>query len=320
MAPIFTVMGATGAQGGSVIEAALKSGLYQLRGVTRNIESEKAKALVNRGVEVIAADLDDEGSLVKAFEGSAVIYGVTNFLETFSADGPDAAIVVEGQQGRNLATAASKTKTLQHYIWSTLPDAKKISKGKHVVPHFEAKAVVDEFIKADAELYSKTTFLRVGYYAQNLMYPVLGPNLLNSTGKYIQLGPVPPSLPISSVGDISTNVGVFTSAILAQPSLTKGKYVLASMEETTLGKMLEMWSNATGKPSVYLQVVDAQAYDSLWPTWGREMELMLKYWDDVDSKVAWGGDENLTKFDLGLKDEDFVGVQEAFKKLDWSHL
>lgn len=68
MAPIFTVMGATGAQGGSVIEAALKSGLYQLRGVTRNIESEKAKALVNRGVEVVAADLDDEGSLVKAFE------------------------------------------------------------------------------------------------------------------------------------------------------------------------------------------------------------------------------------------------------------
>lgn len=105
---------------------------------------------------------------------------MTNFLETFSADGPYAAIVVEGQQGRNLATAASKTKTLQHYIWSTLPDAKKISKGKHVVPHFEAKAVVDEFIKEDAELYSKTTFLRVGYYAQNLMYPVLGPNLLVS--------------------------------------------------------------------------------------------------------------------------------------------
>ncbi|KAH7381039.1 hypothetical protein BKA64DRAFT_713595 [Cadophora sp. MPI-SDFR-AT-0126] len=182
-------------------------------------------------------------------------------------------IAVEGKQGRNLATAASKTKTLQHYIWSTLPDSKRISKGKHEVPHFEAKALVDEFIK-------------------------------NSTGKYVQLGIVRSTLPIFSIGDISTNVGVFTSAVVAQPALTKGRYVLASMEETTVGKMLEMWSIAT----VY------------GPLGDEELEHMFKYWEKFEAKVAWGGDENLSKSDLGLKDEDFVGVQEAFKKIDWSRL
>ncbi len=68
MAPIFTVVGATGAQGGSVINSALKSGLYHVRAITRSTDSEKAQALTARGVEVVAANLDDEDSLIKAFE------------------------------------------------------------------------------------------------------------------------------------------------------------------------------------------------------------------------------------------------------------
>jgi uncharacterized protein YbjT (DUF2867 family) len=70
MSPILTVVGATGVQGGSVVQSVLKSGKYKVRAVTRNTDSEKAKALASQGVEVVTADLNDEESLVKAFHVS----------------------------------------------------------------------------------------------------------------------------------------------------------------------------------------------------------------------------------------------------------
>jgi uncharacterized protein YbjT (DUF2867 family) len=68
MTAILTVVGATGSQGSSVIDSALKAGTYKVRAITRNVESKSAKALTARGVEVVAANLDDEDSLVKAFQ------------------------------------------------------------------------------------------------------------------------------------------------------------------------------------------------------------------------------------------------------------
>ena len=67
MSGIFTVLGATGAQGSAVVNQALKDGKYKVRAITRNTSSDKAKALQARGVEVVSADLDSEESLVKAF-------------------------------------------------------------------------------------------------------------------------------------------------------------------------------------------------------------------------------------------------------------
>lgn len=65
---LITVIGATGIQGGSVIAAALKSGDWKIRGVTRNVNSDTSKALASKGVEMVTADWNDESTLVKAFE------------------------------------------------------------------------------------------------------------------------------------------------------------------------------------------------------------------------------------------------------------
>jgi hypothetical protein len=88
---------------------------------------------------------------------------------------------VEVQQGKNLANAAAKTSTLKHYIWSTLPNGSKISNGKYVVPHFDAKNKIDEYIKSKADLYAKTTFLWITFYAQNYVFPMFTPNLVVSS-------------------------------------------------------------------------------------------------------------------------------------------
>ena len=72
MSQILTIVGATGAQGSSVLNHALKDGKYRIRAITRNVNSEKARALTSRGVEVVAADVNNEDSLVKAFEVRAI--------------------------------------------------------------------------------------------------------------------------------------------------------------------------------------------------------------------------------------------------------
>lgn len=68
MTKIIAVTGATGAQGGGVVNVLLKTPGWKVRAITRNPTGDKAKALAARGVEVVQGNLDDEDSLVKAFE------------------------------------------------------------------------------------------------------------------------------------------------------------------------------------------------------------------------------------------------------------
>ena len=82
MSKILTVFGATGNQGGSVINTILNhpklSAEYKLRAVTRDPSKPSGKALAEKGVEVVKADLLDKQSVIKVVEGSHAVFGVTN--------------------------------------------------------------------------------------------------------------------------------------------------------------------------------------------------------------------------------------------------
>lgn len=67
---LVVVTGATGKQGGSVVDALLKNPAYSVRAVTRNPNSDASRALAARGVEVVAGELDNYDSLLKAFQVS----------------------------------------------------------------------------------------------------------------------------------------------------------------------------------------------------------------------------------------------------------
>jgi hypothetical protein len=255
-------------------------------------------------------------TLLTTSQGSTAIYAVTDFFEPFASGGPSHAMKVEVQQGINLANAALATPTLEHYIWSTLPNSSKLTNGKYLVPHFEGKNKVDEYIKRKTDLYRKTTFLWIAFYAANYVFPVFTPNLLKTAGQYVQLAATGPDVPIKSIGDVTKNIGFFTSAILAKPELTKGRFVLADVEDTTYGEMLKTWSKATGKPSVFVQV-SLEDYDKVWPNWGQELGVMMKAWEELGDK-SWSGEDYLTKKELLIDGEKFVGIEETFKSLDWS--
>ena len=70
---IIAVTGATGAQGGGLVRAILADKEFAVRAITRKPDGDKAKELAKLGAEVVAADLDDEASLRKAFAGVVLI-------------------------------------------------------------------------------------------------------------------------------------------------------------------------------------------------------------------------------------------------------
>jgi uncharacterized protein YbjT (DUF2867 family) len=62
------VVGVTGAQGGGLVRAILSdlSGGFAARAITRDVNSDKAKALARLGAEVVAANVQDIESLKRA--------------------------------------------------------------------------------------------------------------------------------------------------------------------------------------------------------------------------------------------------------------
>ncbi|KAJ5308874.1 hypothetical protein N7508_004253 [Penicillium antarcticum] len=102
-----TVIGATGTQGGSVVAAALSSGNYKIRVVTRAINSDTSKVLMLNGVVVVVADWNDEQSLVKTSEGSYAIYVETDFWDSFVTQSIEDTIELEAKQGINMGKAAA---------------------------------------------------------------------------------------------------------------------------------------------------------------------------------------------------------------------
>ena len=97
--PIIAIIGSTGAQGGSVIDALLNDNTFAVRAITRDKSKPNALKLESRGAEVVEADLGDKESLRAAFEGVYGVFGVTNFWATMNAE-------IEVAQGRNVADAA----------------------------------------------------------------------------------------------------------------------------------------------------------------------------------------------------------------------
>lgn len=118
MSNVITVFGATGLQGGGVVKALLAGGKFKVRGVTRSVESKKAKELAAKGVEMVEATLDKPESLPKAIAGSHGVFLLTNFWD--SMDGAR-----ETTQGKG-AVDVCVQEGVKHLIYSGLESAEKM--------------------------------------------------------------------------------------------------------------------------------------------------------------------------------------------------
>ncbi|BDD59550.1 hypothetical protein MAP00_004748 [Monascus purpureus] len=240
------VFGATGNQGGSVINSILAdskaSSRFHLKGVTRDPTKESSKALASKGVEVVKADLNDRRSLHNVIKGAYGVFAVTNFWETFSVE-------TEIAQGKNIADV-SKEEGVQHLVWSSLLNITKLSKG--ILPgvyHFDGKAEVEEYIRS---LGIPATFFLAGFFMSNLP----GGGLRENNGKWSLALPMPDNAPIPLLA-AEYDTGKFVKAVFLKKEATLGKQIYGAHAYVTPAKILQDFKEAylsAGKDATYTEL------------------------------------------------------------------
>jgi uncharacterized protein YbjT (DUF2867 family) len=148
--PLIAVVGATGNQGGSVVDALLARGA-RVRAVVRDPDKLTARALADRGVELTVGDLTDPPSL-DLFDGVDAAFAMTTPLPGGTEQ--------EAATGITIADAAAHA-GVPHLVFSSVGGAERESG----VPHFESKRRVEERIEA---LGIHHTFLRPVLFMDNL--------------------------------------------------------------------------------------------------------------------------------------------------------
>ena len=219
------------------------------RALTRNAKSEKARALAERGAEVVAADVDDPASLRRAFEGAHAAFCVTFFWDHFSPE-------KEQAQARAMAQAA-KDAGVKHVVWSTLEDTRKWVKvedprmptllGRYKVPHFDAKGESDAFF---TELGVPTTFLLTSFYWDNLIHFGMGPK----KGPDGKLAFVLPMADQKLPGIAAADIGACALGVFRRGTELVGKTVGIAGEHLTGAQMAEALTRALGQEVVYSYV------------------------------------------------------------------
>lgn len=170
------VFGATGAQGGGLVHSILDDpeNEFSVRAVTRDPSSDSAKALSDKGAEVVKANVDNYDDIKKALKDAYGAFFVTFFWEHFSPE-------KEFNNIKNYAKAASE-EGLEHVIWSTLEDTRETIpldsdvmptlQEKYKVPHFDAKGEADKFFE---EYDVPTTYMLASFYWDNMIHFGMGP-------------------------------------------------------------------------------------------------------------------------------------------------
>jgi uncharacterized protein YbjT (DUF2867 family) len=101
------VTGATGKQGGAVVEALLTRG-HRVRALTRNAASPAANRLREQGVEIAVGDLTDHDALLRATRGADAVYAMSTPYEQGAEKEIAQGITITVAQGITITYAVEK--------------------------------------------------------------------------------------------------------------------------------------------------------------------------------------------------------------------
>lgn len=276
---VIAVVGATGAQGGGLVRAILNDagGEFSVRALTRDPASAKARALAESGAEVVAADIDDQASLERAFEGAHGAYCVTFFWAHFSPE-------TELAEAEAMARAA-KHAGVRHVIWSTLEDTRRwvplddprmpTLMGRYKVPHFDAKGEANQRF---TEQGLPVTFLLTSFYWDNLIHFGMGPRKA-ADGKLAITFPIGDrKMPGIAVEDI----GKCAYGIFKKGGAWIGKTVGIAGEHLTGAQMAAALGKALGQEVRYNEV-SPQAYRNLGFPGADDLGNMFQFKRDFEA-------------------------------------
>ncbi len=266
-----------------------KGSPFTARALTRDVTSDKAKALAALGAEVVTADVDDVESLQKAFAGAYGAFCVTFFWAHFSPE-------TEFAQARRMAQAA-KQAGLQHVIWSTLEDTRKwvplsddrmpTLMEKYKVPHFDAKGEANQLF---TEAAVPTTFLHTSFYWENFIYFGSGPQR-GPDGKLALIFPLgDKKLP----GIAAEDIGKCAYGIFKKGREFIGKSVGIAGEHLTGAQMAAALTQALGQEVGY-NAVEPEVYRSFGFPGAEDVGNMLQFKRDFEEDYCGARNLDFTR-------------------------
>jgi uncharacterized protein YbjT (DUF2867 family) len=293
---LIAVVGATGSQGGGLVQAILADPeqRFAVRALTRSAQSEKSRALVAAGAEVVEADLDDEASLRKAFDGAHGAYVVTNYWveRTPEEEAARTRAEMELEQADNAARAA-KEAGVAHVIWSTLEDTRthfgetdrvpSLDDGRYKVPHFDAKGEANELF---AKYGVPTTLLQTTFYFEAIKQG-MGP-VRDEDGKLILTLPMADQ-PLSGIA--AEDIGKTALGVFKRGDEFIGKTVSIAGDHLTGKEYAAALSDVLGEQVTY-QPHTWDEFRQLGFPMAVEMANMFQYY--AEDSARFTGDRDLT--------------------------
>jgi uncharacterized protein YbjT (DUF2867 family) len=249
------VLGATGQQGGGVVRALAADGRWRIRTISRNPDSDAARSLADRGIEVVAGDMDDAPSLRRVFENA---HGV------FSVQGTDQGGEVETRRGIAVADAA-KAAGVAHFIYSSVGGADR-SSG---VPHFESKWRVEEYVR---EIGLPASIVRPAFFMENFAKPSLRMTIMGMIRAW-----VPKTKPLQMIA--VDDIGKWVAHAFAHP-------------ETFIGKAEEIAGDELTRPEIVAAFKRHGWYPALPIPLPRLAFRPLPY--DIRKMMEWFGTDGYT--------------------------
>ena len=280
------VIGATGNQGGSVVQALLPKG-YHIRTLTRNLDSPAAKRLAEQGVEVMEGDFSDYDSLLKAVTGMDTVYAMTTPFETSPEE--------EVKQGIAIADAA-KEAGVGHFIFGSVASANR----ETGIPHFDSKYEVEKHILSLGIPY---TISAPVFFMDNHLSPWFLPSL--KEGKLKLAMPANRSLQQISV----ENIGTFVATLVERREGVFGKRIDIAGDELTGEESAAILSKASGNEINY------EGFDSEFMRKdSADMAAMFKWFEDVGYTV------DIEKLHKDYPEVKWQRLGDWAQEQDWSVL
>jgi uncharacterized protein YbjT (DUF2867 family) len=280
------VVGATGNQGGAVVDHLLASeAAFAVSGLTRDATSDAAQALENRGVTMVEGDLDDPATLRDPVADAEAVFAVTNFW----TQGYDAQV----RQGKNLADVASE-EGVDQFVLSGV--------GSHDedtgIPHFDSAGEIDRHIR---ELDLPWTILKPVFFMEN--FEAFAEDIVED-------GQV--ALPLAEGVDLqmvtNDDLGHAAAIALANPDEYVGESIDVAGDERSLEETAEILTAVTGREVEAVHVPIEDAYE----TFGEEFTVMCEWFNEV----GYSADIPALEARFGF---EFTTIEEYFREAGWEN-
>jgi uncharacterized protein YbjT (DUF2867 family) len=223
------VTGATGNQGGAVVDALLvEPDRWRVRALTRSPDGARARHLAARGVEVVGGDLADAASLRAAMAGVHGVFSVQN-TRTAGLEG-------EVTQGVGVASAA-RAVGVAHVVYSSVGGVERV-RG---IPHFDTKWRIEQYQR---QLGLPVSVLRPVAFMDG--YTMRG---ARSIGLGMLAGVLGKDKPIQMIA--VRDIGVFARLAFADPDRFLGRELEIAGDELTVPEIATTFHEVLGRRPRY---------------------------------------------------------------------